>query len=58
MQTDYLDVLLVHLPDVNTPFEETMGALDTVVQQGKVRSVGVSNFTQDQIKECDATRRI
>ena len=58
MQTDYIDVLLVHLPDVTTPFEETMGALDSVVQQGKVRSVGVSNFTMDQIKECEATRRI
>ena len=58
LQTDYIDVLLVHLPDVNTPFEETMGALDSVVQQGKVRAVGVCNFTLDQIKECEATRRI
>ena len=58
LQTDYIDVLQVHAPDVNTPFEETMGALDSVVQQGKVRSVGVSNFTLDQLKECEATRRI
>ena len=58
LQTDYIDVLLVHLPDVNTPFEETMGALDSLVQQGKVRAVGVCNFTLDQIKECEATRRI
>ena len=58
LQTDYLDVLLVHAPDVNTPFEETMCALDSVVQQGKVRAVGVSNFTLDQFKECEATRRI
>ena len=58
LQTDYIDVLLVHLPDVNTPFEETMHTLDSVVQQGKVRSVGVSNFTLDQLKECEATRRI
>ena len=58
LQTDYIDVLMVHAPDVNTPFEETMGALDTLVRQGKVRSVGVSNFTLDQIKECEATRRI
>ena len=57
-RTDYLDVLLIHAPDVNTPFEETMGALDSVVQQGKVRSVGVSNFTLDQIKQCEAVRRI
>ncbi len=58
MRTDYIDVLLVHAPDVNAPFDETMGALDSVVQQGKVRYVGVSNFTLDQIKECEATRRI
>ena len=58
LQTDYIDVLLVHFADVNTPFEETMGALDSVVQQGKVRYVGVSNFTLDWIKECEATRRI
>ena len=58
IQTDYLDVLLVHEPDVNTPFEETMGALDSVVQQGKVRAVGVSNCTMDQLKECEATRRV
>ena len=58
LQTDYLDVLLVHWPDVNTPFDETMHALDSVVRQGKVRAVGVSNFTIDQIKECETTRPI
>ena len=58
LQTDYLDVLLVHWPDINTPFEETMHALDTLVRQGKVRAVGVSNFTLDQIKECESTRQI
>ena len=58
LQTDYVDVLLVHWPDVNTHFEETMHALDSVVQQGKVRAVGVSNFTLDQIKECETTRGI
>ena len=58
LQTDYIDVLLVHLPDVNTPFEEPMGALDSLVEQGKVRAVGVSNFTLDQLKECQAIRPI
>ena len=58
MQTDYTDVLLVHFPDKNTPIEETMGALDTVVQQGKVRAVGVSKFTLEQLKECHAIRPI
>ena len=58
LQTDYIDVLLVHEPDATTPFEETMGALDTVVKQGKVRAVGVSNFTLEQLKECETTRRL
>ena len=56
--TDYLDVLLIHWPDVNTPFDETMHALDSLVTQGKVRAVGVSNFTLDQIKECKTTRNV
>ena len=58
LQTDYVDVVLPHWPDTNTPFAETMGALDSLVQQGKVRYVAVSNFTIDQIKECEATRRL
>jgi aryl-alcohol dehydrogenase-like predicted oxidoreductase len=58
LDTDYLDVLLIHWPDVNTPFEETMHALDSLVHQGKVRAVGVSNFTLDQIKECESTRGV
>ena len=58
LQTDYVDVLMPHWPDTNTPFEETMHALDSLVQQGKVRAVGVSNFSLDQIKECMATRRV
>ena len=56
--TDYVDVLLVHWPDATTPFEETMGALDEVVRQGKARFVGVSNFTKRQMEQCMETRRI
>ena len=58
LQTDYVDVLLIHWPDVNTPFEETMAALDNIVQQGKARAIGVSNFTLEQIEECEETRPI
>ena len=58
LNTDYLDLLLCHFPDTGTPFEETMGALDTVVQQGKARAIGVSNFTLDQLKECHAIRPV
>jgi myo-inositol catabolism protein IolS len=56
--TDYLDVYLVHWPDRNTPFEETMAALDDVVRDGKVRFVGLSNFKLEEIEACMAVRRV
>jgi aryl-alcohol dehydrogenase-like predicted oxidoreductase len=42
--TDYIDVYLVHRVDRNTPIEETLEALDTLVQSGKVRYIGYSNW--------------
>ena len=42
---DHLDMYLVHEPDPTTPLEETLDALDTVVRAGKVRYIGVSNFS-------------
>ena len=56
--TDYVDVYLVHWPDRETPFEETMSALDDVVRQGKVRFVGLSNFKLEEIEACMAVRRV
>jgi aryl-alcohol dehydrogenase-like predicted oxidoreductase len=56
--TDYVDVYLVHWPDPNTPFEETMQALDDIVREGKARFVGVSNFRKEQIEACMQTRRV
>ena len=44
LQTDHVDVYLVHWPDPDTPLDETMRALDDIVQQGKARYIGVSNF--------------
>ena len=58
LNTDYVDVYMVHWPDVNTPFEETMRALDDLVQQGKVRAVGISNFRLGQIETSMKTRRV
>ncbi len=56
--TDHVDVYLVHWPDINTPFEETMLALDDIVRQGKARYVGVSNFRLSQLEACMKLRRI
>ncbi|MCS6924937.1 MAG: aldo/keto reductase [Candidatus Binatia bacterium] len=58
LRTDYVDVYLVHWPDVNTPLEETMRALDDLVQQGKVRAIGVSNFRLAQLDACMRIRRV
>ena len=58
LNTDYVDVYMVHWPDVNTPLDETMRALDDIVKQGKARAVGISNFRLEQIKTSMRTRRI
>jgi aryl-alcohol dehydrogenase-like predicted oxidoreductase len=58
LQTDYVDVYLVHWPDPSTPLEETMRALDDVVRQGKARYIGVSNFRLTQIETCMRLRPI
>jgi aryl-alcohol dehydrogenase-like predicted oxidoreductase len=49
--TDHIDVYLQHEPDPTTPIEETLDALDTLIQQGKVRYAGCSNFSGWQISE-------
>ena len=49
LETDYIDFYYVHWPDVNTPIDETMAALNTLKKQGKIRFIGVSNFSREQI---------
>ena len=58
LNTDYVDVYLIHWPDRITPFEEPMQALDEFVKQGKVRAVGLSNFKLSEIERCARTRRV
>jgi aryl-alcohol dehydrogenase-like predicted oxidoreductase len=58
LQTDYVDAYLVHRPDPDTPLDETMRALDDIVQQGKARYIGVSNFRLSQLEACMRLRRI
>ncbi|MDF7818613.1 L-glyceraldehyde 3-phosphate reductase [Runella sp. MFBS21] len=53
MGLEYVDIFYSHRPDPNTPLEETMGALDSIVRQGKALYVGISNYSAE-----DAARAI
>jgi aryl-alcohol dehydrogenase-like predicted oxidoreductase len=57
LRTEYVDLYQYHTPDHVTPFEETFGALDELVGEGKVRYVGHSNLEPAQIEEVDALVR-
>ena len=52
LRTDVIDLLLIHWPDHNTPFEETVRALERLKQNGKIRYYGVSNFNVAMMEEC------
>ena len=53
LRTDYVDLYYLHKPDASTPIAETLGALDELVRAGKVRALGCSNFSADQLAEAD-----
>lgn len=46
---DYIDLYLVHYPDVTIPVEDTIGAMKKMKESGKIRNIGVSNFTKEQL---------
>lgn len=48
LQTDYIDVYQVHWPDPEVPIEETASTLRELYEQGKIRAIGVSNFSPEQ----------
>lgn len=52
LRTDHIDFYFVHWPDPKTRFSETMSALALLKAQGKIKHIGVSNFTKEQIEEC------
>ncbi|HVA04997.1 MAG TPA: aldo/keto reductase [Acidimicrobiales bacterium] len=54
LQTDHVDLYQLHAPDPETPIAETLGALDECVRAGKVRQIGCSNFTVEQLQEAEA----
>jgi aryl-alcohol dehydrogenase-like predicted oxidoreductase len=51
LQTDYIDLYQAHTDDKETPLEETLSAFDTLVDQGKVRVIGASNYSGARLKE-------
>jgi len=57
LDTDRIDLYQQHLPDDGVPIDETLGALNELVVAGKVRQIGNSNFSAEQIAEADAVAR-
>jgi aryl-alcohol dehydrogenase-like predicted oxidoreductase len=53
LRTDYVDLYYLHKPDASTPIAETLGALDELVRTGKVRALGCSNFSAEQVAEAN-----
>jgi aryl-alcohol dehydrogenase-like predicted oxidoreductase len=54
LKTDYIDLYQLHKPDPDVPIAETLGALDDLVTSGKVREIGCSNFSAQQLREAAA----
>jgi aryl-alcohol dehydrogenase-like predicted oxidoreductase len=57
LRTDVIDVYQMHRPDPVTPIEETLGALNDLVHEGKVRWIGSSNFSSAQIEAAEEVSR-
>ncbi len=56
--TDWIDVYIVHWPDLKTPIEETAATMAAVVRSGKARYVGVSNYSLEQVKAFHAVQPV
>ena len=57
LRTDHVDLYYLHRPDPGIPIGDTLGALDELIQVGKVRAIGCSNFSADQLREADRVAR-
>lgn len=53
LRTDYIDLYQLHTPDPTVPIAETLGALTDLIQAGKVREIGCSNFSADLIRDAE-----
>ena len=54
LQTDYVDLYQIHRPDLTIPMSEVARALNEMVESGKARTIGVSNFTVPQMRSLQA----
>jgi aryl-alcohol dehydrogenase-like predicted oxidoreductase len=57
LRTETIDLYQMHQPDPDTPIAETLGALNELVEEGKVRWIGCSNFSAAQIEEAESAAR-
>ncbi|WP_078408933.1 aldo/keto reductase [Priestia abyssalis] len=53
LQTDYIDLYYIHFPDEDTQKDEAVGTLKQLKDEGKIRAIGVSNFSIEQLKEAN-----
>jgi aryl-alcohol dehydrogenase-like predicted oxidoreductase len=58
LRTDVIDLYQVHWPDLETPFAETARALEDLRRDGKIRAIGVSNYSPDQMDAFRAAARL
>ncbi|CAJ1317466.1 Protein IolS [Paenibacillus nuruki] len=53
LQTDYIDLFYIHFPDEHTPKDQAVAELKKLKDEGKIRAIGVSNFSLEQLKEAN-----
>lgn len=58
LKTDYIDIFYIHFPDEKTPKDEAVDALVDLKKAGKIRAIGVSNFSLEQIKEANKNGQV
>ncbi|RDW22460.1 oxidoreductase [Oceanobacillus arenosus] len=58
LQTDVIDLFYIHFPDEETPKFEAVGALQRLKEAGKIRAIGISNFSLEQLKEANQDKYI
>jgi aryl-alcohol dehydrogenase-like predicted oxidoreductase len=58
LRTDYIDLYQVHWPDLETSFQETAETLEALRREGKIKAIGVSNYSPDQMDEFRSSARL